>query len=1004
MFRSKPILPARVPRRASAAVLVVVAALAALLVLAALPAPRLSAAPVPPTFLRPAGTSGGPYVYSHVAMVGSGKSFKSPSLPTRAGDAVVVLAAIRSAAKLSAVTDSTSDTFVSVAYDSRTDGSSHEGLAIWAAFSAAGGSAVTVTATASTTIRIVLMVVDVTGVGASPIDTLAPFSLGSSTTVTNPITSNASDLVLMAAAVEGGATLAATSGDTLLNSMSLTSGAEDSGGDFGESAASTGTVTMSASLSASHPWIADSLALRAASSSSPSVYPVSFEESGLVNGSLWSVTLNGTTTTVAAPESVVSSLANGSYPFVVAAPAGYTVAPGSGVVTVDGQSVTLGVTFTVIATYPVLFDETGLPNGTPWSVTLNGTTNTTLAPGANALAVPNGSYAFSVGSPSNFTVAPGSGTVTVSGQSVTIAVTYAPVPRFNVTFVPSGLVAATSWSVALNGSTATASAPTPIVFSVRNGTYSYVVLAVPGYGVVPSSGSVGVQGKAVTVGVNFTVVPFYNVTFDETGLITGTAWSVTFNGSAQTAVAPSPNVFVASNGTYGFTVASVAGDTQNVSSGTVTVSGAPAVVATEFRPIPEFAVAFNETGLSNGTDWSVVLNGSEGTASAPSGNLFTVPNGTYGFTVPAVTGYTESPSSGTVTVQGTGAAVAVAFTVQRTTSGPPIQHVVFIEFENAELSKVVSHGPYQDYLSATYGNVAQFYAACHYSLPNYVAITSGRTFGCYNLKVTSVTNLPDLLEGAGLSWAGYFESMPTPCDLTGTPMYALDHNPFLKYGDIVNNATRCTKHLLNSAVFNASVANGNLPTFSFYVPNQDDDCHSTSVAFCDSWLRNFLAPMLNSTNPGVEALVAHTAFFIYYDEGSTNYGYSVPGYVNPWCLNATGQALSTCGGHTYLTVVSPYTVGIDRTNVSPYNVLSTVEWLFGLPGDGGWDGTSAFPAMTSLFSFTSNTAQGPDPLHGTGHGRTTDTKAPTLLGPSVAVRHSRLDRWAAIDRSARAAA
>jgi hypothetical protein len=56
-----------------------------------------------------------------------------------------------------------------------------------------------------------------------------------------------------------------------------------------------------------------------------------------------------------------------------------------------------------------------------------------------------------------------------------------------------------------------------------------------------------------------------------------------------------------------------------------------------------------------------------------------------------------------------------------------------------------------------------------------------------------------------------------------------------------------------------------------------------------------------------------------------------------------------------MSVVSPYSRGLSYSgNATQYNLESTVEWLFNVPSDGGFDGTAAFPAMTGLFNFSSN--------------------------------------------------
>lgn len=291
------------------------------------------------------------------------------------------------------------------------------------------------------------------------------------------------------------------------------------------------------------------------------------------------------------------------------------------------------------------------------------------------------------------------------------------------------------------------------------------------------------------------------------------------------------------------------------------------------------------------------------------------------------------------------------------TNFPYIQHAVVIVLENRELSDVYALGTYERYLQTINGNATNFYALCHGSPPNYLAMTGGRSTYCGQDVSGGVetTNLPDVIEHAGLSWAGYFESMPSACYAYSKGAYVTWHNPFLSYGDIIDSPTRCATHVLPSERFNSSVAAGVLPTVSFYVPNAINDCDNSSLTFCDGWLKSFLSPLLNSTQPAVHALISHTAFFVTYDEGITNRGY-VSSVVTSWCLTATGKALASCGGHIYLTVVSPYSAGLSYTSdATMYNLESTLEWLFGLGSDGGYDGTADFPPMTSLFSFPSNT-------------------------------------------------
>jgi hypothetical protein len=74
-----------------------------------------------------------------------------------------------------------------------------------------------------------------------------------------------------------------------------------------------------------------------------------------------------------------------------------------------------------------------------------------------------------------------------------------------------------------------------------------------------------------------------------------------------------------------------------------------------------YSVSFTETGLPPGASWSVTLNGVTRTSTS-STITFSDPNGTYGYTVGAVSGCQRTPSSGSVSVNGTAIAVTVKFT------------------------------------------------------------------------------------------------------------------------------------------------------------------------------------------------------------------------------------------------------------------------------------------------------------------------------------------------------
>ncbi len=142
----------------------------------------------------------------------------------------------------------------------------------------------------------------------------------------------------------------------------------------------------------------------------------------------------------------------------------------------------------------------------------------------------------------------------------------------------------------------------------------------------------------------------YPVTFTESGLVSGTSWSVDLNGTSNSSTTPNIG-FVEPDGTLPFTVGPVSGYVANVTAADVTVSGAGVTVYIGFTSTSpaSYPVMFNETGLPSGTMWSVTLGGVN-LGSVTSSISFSESAGPYTFAVGSVPGYGASPSSGSIVV------------------------------------------------------------------------------------------------------------------------------------------------------------------------------------------------------------------------------------------------------------------------------------------------------------------------------------------------------------------
>lgn len=265
----------------------------------------------------------------------------------------------------------------------------------------------------------------------------------------------------------------------------------------------------------------------------------------------------------------------------------------------------------------------------------------------------------------------------------------------------------------------------------------------------------------------------------------------------------------------------------------------------------------------------------------------------------------------------------------------PIRHVIVIMLENEEAKDVLANGSYERALAQRYAYAGQFYSPMHYSLPNYLAATSGYTSNLFS-PVTQVS-IGNLALTAGRTWKEYEESMPYACDLSsGITAGGYDpfHNAFALYKPFIHNAPVCAAHMVNFTQLSTDLASGKFPNYAFLVPNVTDDGHNSSLAVADAWLAGFLPGLLNAS------WFRTTAIFVTYDEGTSNLGPN----------NSTG------GGHVYMTLVSPYArLGyVSNASYTTYSLLTTAEWLLGLGRTGTHDNWTVDPPMKDLFDFPQN--------------------------------------------------
>ena len=252
--------------------------------------------------------------------------------------------------------------------------------------------------------------------------------------------------------------------------------------------------------------------------------------------------------------------------------------------------------------------------------------------------------------------------------------------------------------------------------------------------------------------------------------------------------------------------------------------------------------------------------------------------------------------------------------VARAAGGRPA-HIAVIVMENHEYGQIIgsSQAPFINRLARTYSLAAGMYAITHPSLPNYLALTGGSTFGidsdCTDCTV-SAPGLADQLEAAGLSWRAYMEGLPHPC-FTGASAddYAKKHDPFAYYTSVSSRPTSCGR-IVPLARLAADERSRTLPRYLWITPNLCHDMHDCSVATGDRFLARLVPPLLRALGP-------RGLLILTWDEGTSDDG---------CCRLAAGGRIATvlAGGLARRGARS-------QTPADLYAILQTVEDLLQLP-------------------------------------------------------------------------
>jgi phosphatidylinositol-3-phosphatase len=264
----------------------------------------------------------------------------------------------------------------------------------------------------------------------------------------------------------------------------------------------------------------------------------------------------------------------------------------------------------------------------------------------------------------------------------------------------------------------------------------------------------------------------------------------------------------------------------------------------------------------------------------------------------------------------------------------PPAHIVVVVEENHAFEQVIGSpaAPFLNRLAAQGTLLTRYYAVIHPSLPNYVALLSGRTpirSDCRACTFTGPT-LVDQLEARHISWAAYLEGLPRPCSpVARSGAYTEAVDPFMHAADIRHHPSRCDR-VLPFSRFSTDLAAGRLSTVVFVMPSLRHEMHSGTVRTADRWLRRLVGELRAS-----RVWRQDTRLVVTFDESR---GRDVRS-----CCGGLGR-----GGRVATIVTGPRVHrGVDPAPSTHYSLLRSIEAAFGLPflGYAAAPATAPIPAV-----------------------------------------------------------
>lgn len=244
-------------------------------------------------------------------------------------------------------------------------------------------------------------------------------------------------------------------------------------------------------------------------------------------------------------------------------------------------------------------------------------------------------------------------------------------------------------------------------------------------------------------------------------------------------------------------------------------------------------------------------------------------------------------------------------TTSTSTSPPPTGYKVMVIIdENHSQTEAITLMPHLAGWAATYGKATNYVAVTHPSLPNYLAIAGGSTFGVTDdngpsSHPISGDSVFDQTISLGLSAKTYAEGMTSNCMLSNTGRYAVKHNPWAYFNGATQRANCNANDIPLGTTTSGNLLNdinaGALPNTGMMIPDLCNDAHDCTLTTADNWLGDWVPKLM----AGPDYTSGNLTIVVTFDEDDSTAGNNVAFVIIDPRLN--GTVVSSAANHYSLT-------------------------------------------------------------------------------------------------------